>query len=108
MALRRGGARIEIESGEVIARRHIDEEQRGGRHDEHEKDCEQDATSEESQQPAVHDGVVGSNASGRYLAGGAACDARLSALQSKCGICSAGVAPTTRSVVATVTFDATK
>jgi hypothetical protein len=92
----------------MIAGCRVDEQQRGGRHDEDEKDCEQDATSEESQQPAVHDEVFGSNTGERYFVADVDCDARLSALQSKCGICSAGVAPTTRGVVARVILGATK
>ena len=92
----------------MITGRRIDEQQRGGRDDDHEQECEQDATSKESQQPAVHDGVFGSNSRQRYFVADADWDARLSALQSKCGICSAGVAPITLGVVASVILGATK
>jgi hypothetical protein len=89
----------------MIAGRGLHEQQRRGGDDEDQQHGEQEPTDEEAQQPAVHDGVFGRSAARRYRGGRAA---RLSAVHSRCGICSAGVAPCTFGVVASVTFGATK
>lgn len=105
MAFRRGNRRIEVETGEVIPGCGLDEEQGGGGNDQDEKGREKDAPKQVSPEAAVHDEVFGSSADSRYRA---PFDASVSALQSSCGICGAGVGLTTRRLVASVTFGATK